>query len=91
MEKVLSVVGAASDDSEPYLCHNFCECGAIRAEDGFAEINDFLRENPNDVVLIILQDDRSRPLTPSRCCRRATSPTAPTRGSRVRPCRPSAR
>ena len=30
---------------------------ALKAEDGFARIHDFLRENPNEVVLIILQDE----------------------------------
>ena len=57
MNRALASFGAASGDSEPYLCHNKCELGALKAEDGFAEINDFLRENPNEVVLIILQDE----------------------------------
>ena len=36
MNRVLAIFGAASGDSEPYLCHNKCEFGALKAEDGFA-------------------------------------------------------
>jgi hypothetical protein len=57
VDRVLSIAGMGSQDSEPYLCHNVCEPGALKAETGFARIHDFLRENPNEVVLLILQDE----------------------------------
>ena len=57
VDRVLALAGVGSEDSEPYFCHVRCEPGALKAEVGFARVHDFLRENPNEVVLIILQDE----------------------------------
>ena len=91
VNQVLAVVGAASDDSEPYLCHNICEHGALRAEEGFADDPRLPPREPQRGGADHPPGRRSRPPTPSRCWRRATSPTAPTRGSRVRPSPPCGR
>jgi hypothetical protein len=56
LERVLRQAGAASDESDVYLCHGFCELGALPAERTFREMHDFLRENPNEVVILILED-----------------------------------
>ena len=42
--------------SEVYLCHVYCEVGATRAVDTFRVIDDYLRENPNEVIVLILED-----------------------------------
>ena len=39
-----------------YLCHSYCELGATRAVDTFRVIDDYLRENPNEVIVLILED-----------------------------------
>ena len=39
-----------------YLCHTYCELGATRAVDTFRVIDDYLRENPNEVIVLILED-----------------------------------
>lgn len=39
-----------------YLCHNYCELGAVKASDVFGQINDFLDRNLTDVVMLVVQD-----------------------------------
>lgn len=39
-----------------YLCHRFCELGAIPIEKAFGEIRDFLAANPNEVVIVDIED-----------------------------------
>jgi hypothetical protein len=51
---------------EVYLCHNFCELGAVPMLDEARDLARFLREHPNEVVVWIVQDElpasRLRPL-----------------------------
>jgi hypothetical protein len=39
-----------------YLCHGFCEVGAIPLDRSFGEIRDFLAANPNEVMTIVIED-----------------------------------
>jgi hypothetical protein len=39
-----------------YLCHGFCELGAIDLVDTLSAINDFLEGNPREVLLIDIED-----------------------------------
>ena len=39
-----------------YLCHRFCELGALPIVDGFKQIRDFLAANPDEVVAIVIED-----------------------------------
>ena len=39
-----------------YFCHDFCELGAVPAEQIFGDIGDFLDRNLTDVVIIDLED-----------------------------------
>jgi hypothetical protein len=55
-EGVESFMSAPSDEREVYLCHVYCEVGATRAVDTFRVIDDYLRENPNEVIVLILED-----------------------------------
>jgi hypothetical protein len=57
-QAVVVGLGAPSqnDRREVYLCHGVCELGATRASDVFREIDDWLRENPNEVIIIIVED-----------------------------------
>jgi hypothetical protein len=44
------------EDQRVYLCHIYCELGATLAETAFRQLHDFLRVNPNEVVILILED-----------------------------------
>ncbi len=39
-----------------YLCHRFCELGAISIDRAFGEIRDFLAANPDEVLTIVVED-----------------------------------
>jgi hypothetical protein len=56
---LFAFVGAtapAGSKSDVYLCHLYCEVGATLAEDAFRLIDGFLAENPNEVVVIVVED-----------------------------------
>ncbi len=55
-EGVEAFIGAPSEERQVYLCHTYCELGATRAVDTFRVIDDYLRENPNEVIVLILED-----------------------------------
>jgi hypothetical protein len=39
-----------------YLCHRFCELGALPIDHAFGEIRDFLAANPDEVLTIVVED-----------------------------------
>jgi hypothetical protein len=47
---------AKGDQSDAYLCHGFCELGAVFLEDALNDINSFLDDNPNEVIIIFFGD-----------------------------------
>jgi len=51
------IVGDA-DKSERgvYLCHGFCEVGALPIVPAFKEVRDFLAANPQEVLVIVIED-----------------------------------
>jgi hypothetical protein len=42
--------------SKLYLCHGFCELGAIEMVETLREVNEFVVSNPNEVLLIVIED-----------------------------------
>ena len=58
VDRFLATLGPppSVDSREVYLCHVYCELGATRAVDAFRTVDDFLRENPNEVLILILED-----------------------------------
>jgi uncharacterized protein YjeT (DUF2065 family) len=42
--------------SEPYLCHIVCEFGALPMEDELRKVRSWLQDNPNEVLVIVIQD-----------------------------------
>ena len=42
-----------------YLCHGYCELGATEAKDALRWIRDFVVENPNEVLVLSIEDDVS--------------------------------
>lgn len=39
-----------------YLCHNYCELGAVKMVDEMNSVRRFLEANPGEVVMIVVQD-----------------------------------
>lgn len=39
-----------------YLCHNYCELGAVKMADELGAVRRFLQTNPDQVVMIVVQD-----------------------------------
>lgn len=57
-ERLRTRIGySGGGDREVYLCHAYCEVGAIRAEAALESIRDYLVVNPYEVVLISVEDD----------------------------------
>jgi hypothetical protein len=50
------IVGSERGERREYLCHGFCELGAITIEKGLGEVRDFVAANPNEVVTIVIED-----------------------------------
>jgi hypothetical protein len=46
-----------------FLCHAFCEVGATRAVDALTSIHRFLVRNPEEVVILSIEDDTSAEAT----------------------------
>ncbi len=42
--------------SELFLCHGFCELGAVRLRDALADVEEFLQANPREVLVLIFED-----------------------------------
>lgn len=51
------LLGAPRGERGIYLCHGFCELGATPFQDGLGVIARFLRRNPREVLVIVVQDD----------------------------------
>ena len=43
-------------DRQVYLCHRFCELGAVPILDAFRQYRDFLAANPDEVLVIVIED-----------------------------------
>jgi hypothetical protein len=59
VDRALAMLGgdpSGDDERQVYLCHLYCELGATRAKTAFREIHDWLRVNPNEVIILILED-----------------------------------
>jgi hypothetical protein len=43
-------------EREVYLCHRFCELGAIPIDQAFGQLRDFLGANADEVVTVVIED-----------------------------------
>jgi hypothetical protein len=48
--------GKAVGPVTPYLCHGFCELGAIKMQLAMADLRDWLATHPREVVTLIIED-----------------------------------
>jgi hypothetical protein len=59
LDRLGAVTGAADTSGtkrDVYLCHDYCELGAVKASDVFKQINDFLDRNLTDVLILDVED-----------------------------------
>jgi hypothetical protein len=55
------LIGKPEGERRIYLCHGFCEFGALDLVTVFRSMRDFLRANPREVVIVVVQDEDVRP------------------------------
>jgi hypothetical protein len=56
---------------EIFLCHSFCELGAVTLASALQDLRSFLISNPGDVVTVVNQDEGVSPQDIERAVRRA--------------------
>ena len=59
MNRLLGLLGATRTPESKrrvYLCHLYCELGATPAVDMFRKVDGFLAENPNEVIVFVVED-----------------------------------
>jgi multisubunit Na+/H+ antiporter MnhC subunit len=61
------LVGKAEGAPDVYLAHGFAELGYTRFVDALTEMKDFLVANPNEVVIIVIQDEGVKPVDVQKC------------------------
>ncbi len=49
--------GELKGDTSIYMCHTLCELGATPLEDGLRDIREFLDKNPDEFVVVFIQDE----------------------------------
>jgi hypothetical protein len=71
MEAVLRIrdrmAGAESGERGIYMCHGFCELGALKLVPVLKDIREFLVANPGEVLIIVIQDEGVTPADIERC------------------------
>jgi hypothetical protein len=65
------MVGQPTGDKDVYLGHGFCELGATRFVDALKEMNEFLVMHPDEVVIIVVQDEGVSPADVASCFERS--------------------
>jgi len=71
MEAVLRIrdriAGKEGGKRDVYMCHGFCELGALRLVPVLRDMRDFLVANPGEVIIIVIQDESVKPHDIERC------------------------
>ncbi len=61
------LIGEKEGERDVYLCHGFCELGDTRFVAALEEMRDFLVANPNEVLIIVVQDEGVAPADVAAC------------------------
>jgi len=71
MEAVLRIrdrmAGAEQGERDIYMCHGFCELGALKLVPVLKDMREFLVANPGEVLIIVIQDESVSPKDIERC------------------------
>ena len=63
------MAGQAGGARDVYMCHGFCELGALKLVPVLRDVRDFLVANPGEVLIMVIQDESVTPADIDRCCR----------------------
>jgi hypothetical protein len=55
-DRVRASIARPSGESKLYLCHGFCELGAVDLVETLREIDSFVEQNPGEVLMIVIED-----------------------------------
>lgn len=61
------LTGKESGERDVYLCHGFCELGALRFVTMLEQVRTFLVANPGEVLIFVIQDEHVPPQDIARC------------------------
>jgi hypothetical protein len=61
------IAGLETGERDVYMCHGFCELGALRLVPVLADMRDFLVANPGEVLIIVIQDEGPTQQDLARC------------------------
>ncbi len=61
------LIGKEEGEPDVYLCHGFCELGAMPFVKALEEMKDFLVAHPNEVLIIVIQDEGVKPADVAAC------------------------
>lgn len=63
------LAGQEGGPRDLYMCHGFCELGALKLTPVLKEVREFLVENPGEVLIFVVQDEGVAPADVERCFR----------------------
>ena len=63
------MAGQAGGARDVYMCHGFCELGALKLVPVLRDVRDFLVANPGEVLIMVIQDESVTPADIDRCFR----------------------
>jgi len=61
------IAGQKRGPRDIYMCHGFCELGALELVPVLRDMRDFLVANPGEVLIIVIQDESVTPEDIDRC------------------------
>jgi hypothetical protein len=61
------LAGQEAGPRDIYMCHGFCELGALRLVPALKEVREFLVANPGEVLIFVIQDESVAPTDIQRC------------------------
>ena len=51
------LTGQETGERDVYMCHGFCELGALKLVSVLSDMKDFLVANPGEVLVVVIQDE----------------------------------
>jgi len=61
------ITGEESGERDVYMCHGFCELGALKFVSVLSDMHDFLVANPGEVLVVVIQDESVDAADIERC------------------------
>jgi hypothetical protein len=61
------LTGKETGERDIYMCHGFCELGAVKLVSVLSDMRDFLVANPGEVLVVVIQDESVKAEDIQRC------------------------